>query len=304
MLQHILTTTSLSVLHNLTGLSKTEFELLSKSFEKAWQSAEKKRREKKKCQRKEGGGRIGFLPTIEEKLLFILFYIRHYPVQRLQAIIFGMKKSQANDWILRLLPILEHALGNQSVLPLRCCSTMEDMLKQCPDLIFLIDATERPIQRPKDRDRQKEYYSGKKKCHTVKNTLVVDLNKKILFMGKTVEGKRHDKKVADDDSPPFPPQSKIGGDSGYEGYSPPETEVFTPIKKPRGKDLEDEDKNLNRRLSSVRVKVEHAIGGVKINRIVHDTFRNRKAGLDDSSMQVSVGIYNFKCMVRGKKIVA
>jgi hypothetical protein len=304
MLQHIFTTTSSSVLHNLTGLSSSEFNLLVESFEKAWHLAEKKRRKKGKCRRKEGGGRKGLLPKIEEKLLFILFYIRHYPVQRLQGIIFGMKKSQANEWILRLLPVIESALGNQSVLPLRCCSTMDDMLKQCPDLIFLIDATERQIQRPKDLTRQKDYYSGKKKCHTVKNTLVVDIDKKILFMGNTTEGKRHDKKLADDDSPPFPPQSKIGGDSGYEGYSPPGTEVFTPIKKPRGRDLEDEDKQINRQLSGIRVKVEHAIGGVKINRIVHDKFRNRKAGLDDSSMLVSVGIYNFKCKVRGKKKVA
>ena len=47
---------------------------------------------------------------------------------------------------------------------------------------FFHDGTERPIQRPKDAQVQKTYYSGKKKQHTIKNNLVIPfLNNYIPF---------------------------------------------------------------------------------------------------------------------------
>lgn len=62
----------------------------------------------------------------------------------------------------------------------------------------LHDGTERPIQRPKDSEKQKEYYSGKKKTHTVKNNILANSNCEIIFLTPTMEGKKHDKKIADE----------------------------------------------------------------------------------------------------------
>ena len=46
------------------------------------------------------------------------------------------------------------------VLPERKISTMEELLEVFPDVRdILIDGTERPIQRPKDNEKQKENYS-------------------------------------------------------------------------------------------------------------------------------------------------
>jgi hypothetical protein len=36
------------------------------------------------------------------------------------------------------------------------------------------DGTERRIQRPEDPEKQKIFYSGKKKCYTVKNIVIAD----------------------------------------------------------------------------------------------------------------------------------
>jgi hypothetical protein len=61
-------------------------------------------------------------------------------------------------------------------------------LADCPGLEFIIDGTERPISRPKDKKRQESHYSGKKKQHTVKNNVVSDKRtRKIKVLSETTE---------------------------------------------------------------------------------------------------------------------
>jgi len=106
---------------------------------------------------------------MEAKLLFILFYFKFIPVQEVQGYLYGMGQAQAWDWIHRLTPILNLALGIEKVLSARKNRDIEQVLVACPDLEFIIDGTERPIRRPKDKKRRDTHYSGKKKRHTVKN---------------------------------------------------------------------------------------------------------------------------------------
>ncbi len=63
---------------------------------------------------------------------------------------------------------------------------------------------------------------------------------------------------------------------------------------PRGKDLTPEEKESNRLISRVRVKVEHSVGGVKVFRIVQDTFRNIKEGFVDLVLETVWGLFNFR----------
>src|SRR6266436_6871544 len=65
-------------------------------------------------------------------------------------------------------------------------------------------------------------------------------------------------------------------------------------KKPRGRELTDEEKQANRRVSSIRVYVEHALAGVKRSRMVKDTFRNKKDELCDIAMDISCGLHNLR----------
>jgi hypothetical protein len=44
--------------------------------------------------------------------------------------------------------------------------------------------------------------------------------------------------------------------------------------------------------------MEHAIGGLKVVRMLRDPFRNRKDGLADTAIMVAAGLYNYKCQVR------
>jgi hypothetical protein len=59
------------------------------------------------------------LPTVEDKLLFILIYLRKAMTQDVLGELFGISQPVANKWIHRLLPILNSALAASGELPLR-----------------------------------------------------------------------------------------------------------------------------------------------------------------------------------------
>jgi len=102
------------------------------------------------------------VPTIQDRLPFILVYVRLYPIQELLALLFGLSQPQASYWIHTLLPALRTALGTACALPARPAATMEELQQRCPDLVYLLDAAERPIQRPQDDDRQRAITAAKR----------------------------------------------------------------------------------------------------------------------------------------------
>jgi hypothetical protein len=65
-------------------------------------------------------------------------------------------------------------------------------------------------------------------------------------------------------------------------------------KKPREKELTDKERENNRKMSKVRVKVEHAISGIKRSRTVKDILRNTKDGFSDLVMVIACGLHNFR----------
>jgi hypothetical protein len=51
----------------------------------------------------------------------------------------------------------------------------------------------------------------------------------------------------------------------------------------------------------VRVRVEHAIAGIKICRIAKDQFRNLADGLSDLAMDIACGLHNFRIKRRARR---
>jgi hypothetical protein len=282
---------------SFTGLRLEAFHELLSAFEEAYDDdlAKRDRQKQQARQRQRGGGRISQIPEIEDKLVFILVYFRFYPVQVLQGFLFGLSQAQANDWIHRLTPILNAALGYEQQLPARQSKEIEAILATCPELEFMIDGTERPIRRPKDPNQQKLKYSGKKKHHTVKNNVITEKKTgKIKGLSPTVSGKVHDKKLADEQDLRFPKNSKLWQDTGFQGYGPEHVTIFQPKKKPRGGELTREEKEQNTAISRQRIKVEHSIGGVKVFAIVGQVFRNLKPAFDDLVMETACGLHNLR----------
>jgi hypothetical protein len=116
----------------------------------------------------------------------------------------------------------------------------------------------------------------------------------ILFLTDTEPGKKHDKKLADESGYCLPPGSRLGQDTGFQGFSLNQVAILQPKKKPRGGTLTDLEKHSNQWLSSLRIRVEHAIGGVKRYRIVKDKIRNWKDGFRDSVIATCCGLHNFR----------
>jgi hypothetical protein len=135
-----------------------------------------------------------------------------------------------------------------------------------------------------------------KKNHTIKHNLICAENKKILYLSKAYSGITHDKKIADDESLTFSEECAVSlyQDTGYQGYNPDNATIIQPMKKPKGKELNDMQKLENKKISSKRVIIEHAIGGVKVLRIVKDEIRIYKEETRNIVMQIACAIHNLK----------
>ena len=159
------------ILRALTSLNPEEFATLLIPFQQAWDAyVSEHYRHKDSRKRRYGGGRKPRLGTIEDKLLFIMFSFKVYPLQEVIAYVFGMSQGRANEWLHKLSPLLERALGAVHCLPERDPQNLEQVLALCTSVDFVIDGTERLVHRPTAPVEQKEPYSGKKKTYGEKNS--------------------------------------------------------------------------------------------------------------------------------------
>ena len=280
------------LLRALTGLNKRAFESLLSIFEQQYQQSLQSESRKRAV----GGGRKAQLETITAKLFFVLFYFKCYPTFDLAGFIFGIHRSQTHYWVHKLQPILEEALGVKMVLPERKLNSIEEFIERYPTVKkVIIDGTERPISRPKDREQQKLNYSGKKKRHTKKHIAAVDEKKRVLILSKAREGKVHDKRAHDEDDiiGSIPEEIPVEADSGFLGLQKQYENIHLPHRKPRGKELSETQQEENRVLSSSRVVCENAFAGVKRYNAVHQIYRNRIKDFDDHLMLTAAGLWNF-----------
>lgn len=143
-----------------------------------------------------------------------------------------------------------------------------------------------------------------KKQHTVQNLIISTLDKLIVYVGRTVGGRQHDYALFKDQFPPELPWFEeliVLVDLGFQGIlTDYEGQlIFIPFKKPRKSKanpdptLSDEQKAVNQALASIRIRVEHAICGIKRFNIVSHKFRNRKSGFVDQVIANSAGLANF-----------
>lgn len=117
-------------------------------------------------------------------------------------------------------------------------------------------------------------------------------------MSKTYEGKVHDKKICDLEQCKFPKEIILLQDLGFIGHKPANVIIKMPAKASKLKPLTLIQKENNKAISSQRVKVEHAISGVKRSRIVKDKLRSRKNNSDDLVIEIACGLHNFRVRKR------
>ena len=151
----------------LTGLSQAQFDSLLPVFSDIYRATQQQTYEEGiqsgTRRRRPGGGSKGKLPTMVEKLRFVLYYYKTYPTFDGLATQFGMARSKANENLHKLSPMLYDALVHLELMPYRTLATPEDLKAALQGMDrLLIDATERAYHRSADDAKQREHYSGKK----------------------------------------------------------------------------------------------------------------------------------------------
>ncbi|GAK52955.1 hypothetical protein U14_04214 [Candidatus Moduliflexus flocculans] len=281
------------LLKAVTGMTPGEFSAIFPAFSDALHQpiTETPRR------RQRGGGRKHTVVTGQEKLFFILFYLKCYATVDVLAWLFDVDRAQTYRWVTTFLPVLETALGHKVVLPERKIATVDEFLQRFPLVkeVF-VDGTERPIRRPTGHEAQKPSYSGKKKGHRVKNVIVTTEDTRVRVLSKTFSGHIHDKTGARDHGifPPIPDEVLIHLDLGFLGVPKdrPKGTFSLPEKKPKGRPLSDDAKCRNRENARRRVLVEHALSGVKRFRALTDVLRNSLEAFADRLMLIACGLWN------------
>jgi hypothetical protein len=118
----------------MTGLTEAEFRALLPHFEQALVVYLQDRTidGQPRTSRRDSAYDNCPLPTIADKLLFILTYLKQHPIQEVQGQLFGMSQSNANTWIHLLHPVLNQALADQALLPARTADDLTAMLTTPP----------------------------------------------------------------------------------------------------------------------------------------------------------------------------
>lgn len=231
------------------------------------------------------------LSLIQDKMFFILVYLKTNPLQELHAIQFEMTQPQANRWIHLLSEILRRTLKTLGELPDRNSKRLIHILQGCEKSCW----TE-----PSDLFSVLWMKTGSlhaivvKKTHSIKNNLLCTNNLRIVWLSSTYKGHVHDKKICDEEPLLLPKGIRLWQDTGFIGHKPDGVEICMPKKKPKGKELTCVEKQENKRISGVRIKVEHAIGGMKKCRIVKERFRCHKFGFEDMVILIACGLHNFR----------
>lgn len=154
----------------LTGLSQAQFDSLLPVFSDLYQATPQKTYEagveSGTRRRQPGGGSKGKLPTLAEKLLFVLSYYKTYPTFDVLGTQFEMGRSKANENLHQLSPILYDTLVELARMPSRELATPEALKAALKGVEHVsIDATERAYRRSKEDAQQREHYSGKKTAY-------------------------------------------------------------------------------------------------------------------------------------------
>lgn len=207
-----------------TGLTHAEFAHLLPAFATAYALLypPEKTLEGTPRQRRTGGGATGTLPQMEDKLLFILVFQKTNPLQPMHGLQFQLRHPQTNYWMHHVLPVLQRAFATLGLAPERDASRVATSpLAREGAPAMAIDGTERRRPRPTHAAQQQEQSSGKKQTQTDKNLLLVHAHTdKVISLGPTVAGKKHDKKAADEEEIAYPTNATLDKDTGLQGYEP------------------------------------------------------------------------------------
>jgi hypothetical protein len=284
------------------------FVVLVEKLSAEWERKEKERLNARKDRENAvGQGRKYSLGGLSGLLLATVVYLRTNMGYELLGLLFGVDQSTIKRAVKRVTPLLQDRFIPKTELTKykRRTNDLDELVKNYPELKEVIfDGTELSSQRPKKR--QKQRYSGKKKRHTRKIQVALDNTarikakaaKLIVGISPLCNGKTHDKKQLDNTHWDGKLSDKVlrRGDLGYQGM--PKNTWIIPHKKPRKRELTTKQKRENRKLSKLRIPVEHAIRGIKVFRRIAETVSIKSNHFLNQTILATANLYNFKRLMR------
>ena len=267
----------------LTGLRLGEFEQLLDDMLPRLKDHNRARLQRRNRKRAVGAGRHDQLLATNQILLTVI-WLRVYPTNEVLGFLFGVSDSTASRIIGRVLPLLEASGRDTMRMPdpgRKRRKTLDALLKDTPELAVVIDSFEQRVQRPRDHKQADEFYSGKKKQHTLKPQVAVDEQTgQLCDVSESVSGPTADITLLKQSGLLARLPEGLGaiGDLAYVGIAElhPHNLAATPRRKPRGKDRPPEDILFNRGFARRRIVVEHTIGRMRRYQSLNQTDRHHR----------------------------
>jgi hypothetical protein len=282
-----------SAFRSLTGHSPEQFDALFVEFAPAHaqrrQAATTTRRAGQPRQRAVGAGGQ-YRHDLRTRLLIVLFWARIYPSLEVLGFFFSLDKTNVHDIVNDLLATfatLAHFPFERPPAERKKLHSPAAVMDAFPEVRLVIDGKEQRIQRPKstkEDDRQKPYYSGKKKCHTVKNQIAVEPDGSIGTVSASVPGgATHDVTLARKTQviDTLDPEDEAAIlDKAYVGLPKdhPHHRLYLPSKATRGHPLTEEQKASNRHLARYRIVVEHTNAQLNQFQVLAQVYRHAREG--------------------------
>jgi len=159
---------------DMTSLTSDEFQLLLPSFEQAFQAymAEWRLDGKPRTARRYTTYTNCPLPTPEDRLLFILVYLKTNPLQVAHGIMFGLPQGKTNQWLQVLLPVLRDSLRAFGAAPSR---SLAELAQRLAVPIALVDDATAPLfamMEPNDAFRAPKMQMNKKAAIAARKSAV------------------------------------------------------------------------------------------------------------------------------------
>ena len=272
-----------TVFKSMTGLRLAQFDEVVTDILPRFRAAEYSRHDRPDRKRAVGGG-PSFDLDPRNQILLTVIWLRLYPIHEVLAYLFGVSDTTVGRAIGRVLPLLEASGMDSMRMPdpgKKRRRSLDALLTDTPELVVVIDTFEQPVQRHQDRKVADEYYSGKKKRHTLKTQVAVDEETgQIVDIAESVCGPKADIKVVEESGLLSRLPEGVGaiGDLAYVGLDKlhPTGLGAAPRKKPRGQERPPEDIEYNRAFSKRRIVVEHSIGRMRRYQSITQMDRNHR----------------------------
>ena len=159
----------------------------------------------------------------------------------------------------------------------------------------IIDITGTKIDRPKKH--QEDYYSGKKKMHSLKTQIEIGLTTKIIYSLAFAKGHVHDFTLFKKAKQDYNVDTTELVDKGYLGIDKIHPNSILPVKASKYHALSEEEKWYSSEVSKLRTAIELVNAYIKKFKIFSTRFRNRRKNFK-LYMSLICGIYNFKIASR------